>query len=153
TGYTPDRVTTITPAPHPQPDLTLTNITTGHTYTQPTGTRRSSNGGDGGSTGSLDDNALLNRAYPTSCLSVDQITLTQGKWQPPNPTQFSEGADAYVTHLDATGDGRDDAIVDVTYSTGGSVACVRRFVFESRSGRPFQLGEIPDDAAPTGVKP
>jgi len=35
--YQPDTVTTITPTPQPQTDLTLTNIQTGHTYTQPTG--------------------------------------------------------------------------------------------------------------------
>ena len=149
-GYQPTTVTTITPTPTRQTTFTLTNVTTGTTYPQTAGTRPDTNTTTGGT---LDDNALLNRTYPTSCLSVDQITLTQGNWQPPNPTAFSESASAYVTHLDATGDGKDDAIVDVHYFTGGSVACVRRFVFESRSGRPFQLGEIPDQGAPNGVKP
>ena len=38
TGYQPDHVTTITPTPRPQDTFTLTNITTGTTYTQPAGT-------------------------------------------------------------------------------------------------------------------
>ena len=62
TGYTPDQVTTITPAPRPQPDLTLTNITTGRTYTQPTGTRGTDQNGE--SSGTLDDAALLSRVVP-----------------------------------------------------------------------------------------
>ena len=36
-NYQPDTVATITPTPKPQTDLTLTNITTGTTYTQPIG--------------------------------------------------------------------------------------------------------------------
>ena len=152
TGYTPDQVTTITPAPRPQPDLTLTNITTGRTYTQPTGTRGTDQ--TGGSSATLDDAALLSHAYPTACLVEDRITLTQGSWTQPNvdPT-IAERAAAYVTHLDATGDGKADGIVVVTYFSGGSLACVRRFVFTSRSGQIVEVGEIPSDGSPTGVKP
>ena len=44
TGYQPDHVTTITPTPRPQDTFTLTNITTGTTYTQPAGTSGGTSG-------------------------------------------------------------------------------------------------------------
>jgi hypothetical protein len=150
--YTPHHVTTITPTPTPITQLTLTNITTHRTYTQPTGTTNDPRSGT--TPGPVRTADLLDRAYPASCLSEDQITLTGGKWSPPdaNPL-FSESASAYVTYLDATGDGNEDAIVVVTYYGGGSVACVRRFVFTSKSGQAVEVGEIPSNSEPTGVKP
>ena len=57
--YQPANVTTITPAPQPATDLTLTNIQTGTTYQQPVGTGGGATGTFVAAAGMLDDSGGL----------------------------------------------------------------------------------------------
>ena len=143
-GYTPATVTTVKPGKTTD-TITLVDIHTGHPITHPLGE------GDSGGGGEIHKIDFLNHTYapdPESpkggCLDKE-VTLVNGKEGPAE--LYGESYSAEVSYADVTGDGEDDAIVGLTYNSGGSVSYTNNLIFEIRDGATAELGCLEGDYA------
>ena len=135
TGYTPDQVTTITPAPRPQPDLTLTNITTGRTYTQPTGTRGTDQNGESSGT-----------------LVAFAQTVSQGE-DPLEPFPFLTSHDGGSTWTPMAGV-HPTSVGGIAYGRGVYVAVAGNQVLVERRGGPWSsVATLDLGAGEQGISP
>jgi hypothetical protein len=135
-GYDPGTVTTVSPSPRPQASLTLTDVTTGDTYSEPTG----GGGGTGtvlaASYGEDGESTLLRstdggRTWSPQPASTSgpygdgpQLAHGGGRWLAVG--QAHQGGMGYITSIQSSTDGRSwdraaqlqDALSDAAYGDG-----------------------------------
>ena len=81
------------------------------------------------------------------------IRLAKGYWEGPNGPLDGSVQLGTVIYGDVTGDGKDDALVDLQCSTGGSTGIGMTVVFTNATGKVEQVGEAIDDSSGPTIEP
>jgi hypothetical protein len=143
-GYSTATVIVVVAAPRPVTTFVLVDIDTGETYDEPV--ERPTTTGQGG--GAIREFDFLSRGYrpEIECSPIDEyVVLVNGHWERPIPgfDGLAEAIDAAVTYFDATGDGEEDAIVELKYFGGGNTFSTDYCVFATNGESLILAGTLP----------